>query len=70
MYTRLLIPLDGSKTAEAVLPYGRTLAGTLKIPVELLGVIDMVCWPPRYPMVALDISKPSSPTALEAVRSI
>ena len=42
MYTRLLIPLDGSKTAEAVLPYGRTLAGTLKIPVEgLLGVVDM-----------------------------
>ena len=26
MYARLLIPLDGSKTAEAVLPYGRTLA--------------------------------------------
>jgi nucleotide-binding universal stress UspA family protein len=41
MYTRLLIPLDGSKTAEAVLPYGRTLAGTLKIPVELLAVVDM-----------------------------
>jgi nucleotide-binding universal stress UspA family protein len=41
MYTRLLIPLDGSKTAEAVLPYGRTLAGTLKIPVELLGVVDI-----------------------------
>lgn len=41
MYTRLLIPLDGSETAEAVLPYGRTLAGTLKIPVELLGVVDM-----------------------------
>jgi nucleotide-binding universal stress UspA family protein len=41
MYTRLLIPLDGSKTAEAVLPYCRTLAGTLKIPVELLGVVDM-----------------------------
>jgi nucleotide-binding universal stress UspA family protein len=41
MYTRLLIPLDGSKTAEAVLPYGRILARTLKIPVELLGVIDI-----------------------------
>ncbi|MEX0805127.1 MAG: universal stress protein [Candidatus Binatia bacterium] len=41
MYTRLLIPLDGSKTAEAVLPYGRTLAETLEIPVELLGVVDM-----------------------------
>jgi nucleotide-binding universal stress UspA family protein len=41
MYTRLLIPLDGSKTAEATLPYGRTLAGTLKIPVELLSVVDI-----------------------------
>jgi nucleotide-binding universal stress UspA family protein len=41
MYTRLLIPLDGSKTAEAVLPYARTLASTLKIPVELLGIVDM-----------------------------
>jgi nucleotide-binding universal stress UspA family protein len=40
MYTRLLIPLDGSKTAEAVLPYGRTLARSLEIPVELLGVVD------------------------------
>ena len=41
MYTRLLIPLNGSKTAEAALPYSRTLARTLKIPVELLGIIDM-----------------------------
>jgi nucleotide-binding universal stress UspA family protein len=40
MYTRLLIPLDGSKTAETVLPYGRTLARSLEIPVELLGVVD------------------------------
>ena len=38
MYTRLLIPLDGSKTAETVLPYGRSLARSLEIPVELLGV--------------------------------
>jgi nucleotide-binding universal stress UspA family protein len=42
MYTRLLIPLDGSKTAEKVLPYARFLAGTLKLPVELLQVIDIV----------------------------
>ncbi len=41
MYTRLLIPLDGSKTAEAVLPYGRALAGMGKISVELLGVVDI-----------------------------
>ena len=41
MYTRMLIPLDGSKTAENVLPYTRALAGKLKVPVELIGVIDI-----------------------------
>jgi nucleotide-binding universal stress UspA family protein len=41
MYTRILIPLDGSKTAEKVLPYARHLAAVLKLPVELLAVIDI-----------------------------
>lgn len=41
MYTRMLIPLDGSKVAEQVLPYARFLAKALKIPVELLEVIDL-----------------------------
>lgn len=41
MYTRILVPLDGSETAENVLPYARTLAGNLKVPVELIGVIDI-----------------------------
>jgi nucleotide-binding universal stress UspA family protein len=41
MYSKILIPLDGSKTAEKVLPFARYLAGRLKIPVELLGVIDI-----------------------------
>ena len=41
MYSRILIPLDGSKTAEKVLPYARHLAGKFKIPVELLAVIDI-----------------------------
>jgi len=41
MYTRVLIPLDGSKTAEKVLPYARSLASKLKVPVELMGVIDI-----------------------------
>jgi nucleotide-binding universal stress UspA family protein len=40
MYTRILIPLDGSKIAEKALPYARTLAGKLRVPVELLTVID------------------------------
>lgn len=41
MYSKILIPLDGSKTAEKVLPYARYLAGKLKIPIELLAVIDI-----------------------------
>jgi nucleotide-binding universal stress UspA family protein len=41
MFTKMLIPLDGSKTAEKVLPYARYLAGKLKMPVELLAVIDI-----------------------------
>jgi nucleotide-binding universal stress UspA family protein len=42
MYTRLLIPLDGSRTAEAVLPYARFLAARLTLPIDLLEVIDVV----------------------------
>ena len=42
MYTRLLVPLDGSKTAEKGLPYARFLAARLKLAVELLEVIDIV----------------------------
>jgi nucleotide-binding universal stress UspA family protein len=41
MFTKMLIPLDGSKTAEKVLPYARYLAGKFKIPIELLAVIDI-----------------------------
>ncbi len=41
MVTKILVPLDGSAVAEQVLPYVRTLAGGLKIPVELMGVVDM-----------------------------
>ena len=41
MYSKIMIPLDGSKTAEHVLPYARYLAHNLEIPVELMGVIDI-----------------------------
>ncbi len=41
MFTRILIPLDGSKTAEKVLPYARFLAEALKLPIELLAVVDI-----------------------------
>ncbi len=41
MFSKLLIPLDGSKNAEKVVPLARVLAETLKLPVELLEVIDV-----------------------------
>lgn len=41
MYTRIVVPLDGSKTAEKVLPFVRFLARRLTLPVELLEVIDV-----------------------------
>jgi nucleotide-binding universal stress UspA family protein len=41
MYTKILIPLDGSRTSERVLPFARVLAVTLKLPVELLEVVDV-----------------------------
>lgn len=40
MYSKILIPLDGSKLAEGVLPYARALAKDLGIPVDLLYVND------------------------------
>ena len=41
MYTRILVPLDGSATAEAVLPYAQAFAAGFKTSVELLSVIDI-----------------------------
>jgi nucleotide-binding universal stress UspA family protein len=40
MYTRMLIPLDGSKLAENVLPYARTFARALELRIDLLSVVD------------------------------
>jgi nucleotide-binding universal stress UspA family protein len=40
VYTKILVPLDGSKPAEAILPHVRFLAAKLKLGVELLQVLD------------------------------
>jgi nucleotide-binding universal stress UspA family protein len=40
VFTRLLIPLDGSKTAEQVMPWALIFANRFKLPVELLAVVD------------------------------
>ncbi|MGZ9271629.1 MAG: universal stress protein [Candidatus Binatia bacterium] len=40
MYKKILVPLDGSKLAEQVLPYARSLAGAYGAAVTLLRVSD------------------------------
>ncbi len=40
--TKIIVPLDGSPLAQRVLPYSRSLALRLEVPVELLHVIDPV----------------------------
>ncbi len=40
MYSKLLVPLDGSPLSETILPYARTIAGALKLPVELLLAVE------------------------------
>ncbi len=40
MYTKILVPLDGSERSERVLPPARSIVKALKVDVELLQVID------------------------------
>jgi nucleotide-binding universal stress UspA family protein len=40
IYNKILVPLDGSKLAEGVLPHVRLLANALKLPVDLMHVND------------------------------
>ncbi|HEU4638981.1 MAG TPA: universal stress protein, partial [Candidatus Binatia bacterium] len=41
MFNKLLVPLDGSKTAEGALPYARYLAEETNVVIELLAVVDV-----------------------------
>lgn len=40
MYERILIPLDGSKTAESILPFAGQIVGPLDSEIVLLAVVD------------------------------
>ncbi|MGH7829534.1 MAG: universal stress protein [Candidatus Binatia bacterium] len=40
MYTKILVPLDGSRLSEAILPHVRTFAKAFRVPVELFQVVD------------------------------
>ena len=41
MYEKILVALDGSQLSEAILPYVRFIAAKLKVPLELLHVVDI-----------------------------
>ena len=40
MYSQILTPLDGSTTSEQVLPYARSLASKLELPITLLLAVE------------------------------
>ncbi len=39
-YSKIIVPLDGSKLAEAVLPYARLIGTAMHLPVDLIHVSD------------------------------
>ena len=40
-YQKILVPLDGSKLSESILPYALSFAEAFKTPLELLHVVDL-----------------------------
>src|SRR5690349_17897169 len=42
MFKKIAVTLDGSKTAECVLPYVRMLVRNSNIPVDLISIIDLL----------------------------
>ncbi len=49
MYSKISVPLDGSKLAEQILPYVDALAAPFNLPVELFTVSDPDARPPFWP---------------------
>jgi nucleotide-binding universal stress UspA family protein len=63
MYARLLIPLDGSEPAEAILPFAERIAGPVDAEVCLLRVVEPMTAIPR-----LGTGEVGGPEALESRR--
>ena len=49
MYGKILVPLDGSRISEQILPYACLFADAYGIPVELLRITDPDVRPPFWP---------------------
>lgn len=52
MYTRILVPLDGSDYAERVLPHVKNLARSLSLPVRLLHAVE-----PDHPSISRSLNE-------------
>ena len=72
MYSKILVPLDGSPSADQILPYVRSFAGTYNIPVELLWVndVEIALWPPRSGKEYLRQASAKYLSALKRIDSI
>ena len=42
MYSKIVVPLDGSELSERSLPYARMVAGALSVPIELVEAFDVL----------------------------
>ena len=42
MFTKALVPLDGTELAEGILPYVSQLSKGLNMPLVLLSVVDLI----------------------------
>ena len=51
MYTKIIVPLDGSTLAEQILPYARLFAQAYGTPMELLRVSDPDIRTPFWPLL-------------------
>ena len=58
MYERVLIPLDGSKVAEGILPFAENVAGPLDAEVVLLRVVEPVS--PAEAMASAGVAFPDT----------
>ena len=42
MYSKIIVPLDGSELSEQALPYAELVAGSLSVPIELVQAFDIL----------------------------
>ena len=57
MYRRILVPLDGSKLAEQVLPHVRVMAKACQVPIVLLKAFDLIHPPSTEPAHAVYLDR-------------